>query len=167
MPTKIASKPTKTASSPNNDLRGFVDRQFFVANLRTFLAYNLQAKKCSGDKRETSIRYDSSQVPILIGRGIPGKIGSGEKIFSHPCHGLKIQIPRPRKFSRIIFLTFLIGLWCVKILSQLGSILVSIFNVLSANVKMYLSLIFLFFSVFSLQIFIVHQMHIMQPLIEY
>ena len=42
MPTKTASTPTKTASTPNIDLRGFVARQFFVANLRTFLVYNLQ-----------------------------------------------------------------------------------------------------------------------------
>ena len=43
-----AGTPAKTASTPNIDLRGFVARQFFVANLSTFLAYNLQAKKCGG-----------------------------------------------------------------------------------------------------------------------
>ena len=29
----------------------------FVANLRIFLAYNLQAKKCSGVQKMTNIRY--------------------------------------------------------------------------------------------------------------
>ena len=42
----------------NIDLRGFVARQFFVANLRTFLAYNLQAKKCGGVQKMTNIRYE-------------------------------------------------------------------------------------------------------------
>ena len=56
-PTKTASTPAKTASTPNIDLRGFVARQFFVANLRTFLAYNLQAKKCGGVQKMTNIRY--------------------------------------------------------------------------------------------------------------
>ena len=60
-PTKTASTPAKTASTPNIDLRGFVARQFFVANLRTFLAYNLQAKKCGGVQKMTNIRYGSRQ----------------------------------------------------------------------------------------------------------
>ena len=49
--------PSKTASTPNIDLRCFVARQFFVANLRTFLVYNLQAKKCGGIQKMTNIRY--------------------------------------------------------------------------------------------------------------
>ena len=61
-PTKIASTPTKTASTPNIDLRGFVARQFFVPNLSTFLAYNLQATKCGGVQKMTNIRY-GQQLP--------------------------------------------------------------------------------------------------------
>ena len=56
-PTKIVSTPTKTASTTNIDLCCFVARQIFVANLRTFLVYNLQAKKCSGIQKMTNIRY--------------------------------------------------------------------------------------------------------------
>ena len=34
----------------------------FVANLRTFLAYNLQAKKCGGVQKMTNIRYDTKDT---------------------------------------------------------------------------------------------------------
>ena len=57
-PTKTVSSPTKTASTPNIDLRCFVARQFFVAKLRTFLAYNLQAKNYGGVQKMTKMRYD-------------------------------------------------------------------------------------------------------------
>ena len=59
-PTKTASTPAKTASAPNIDLRGFVARQFFVANLRTFLAYNLQAKKAVAYKK-----WQISGMPLV------------------------------------------------------------------------------------------------------
>ena len=58
MPTKIAGTPAKTASMPNIDLRSLVARQFFVANLRTFLVYNLQAQKYGGMQKMTNVRYD-------------------------------------------------------------------------------------------------------------
>ena len=35
----------------------FCREAIFVANLRTFLAYNLQAKKCSGVQKMTNIMY--------------------------------------------------------------------------------------------------------------
>ena len=60
-PTKTTSMPAKTASRPNIDLHGFVARQFFVANLRTSLAYNLQAKNCGGVQKMTIMRYASGQ----------------------------------------------------------------------------------------------------------
>ena len=65
--TKIACTPTKTASTANIDLRCYVARQFFVANLRTFLAYNLQAKKCSGVQKNTNIRYEHTFASLASG----------------------------------------------------------------------------------------------------
>ena len=66
-PTKTASTPTETASTPNIDLRGFVARQFFAANLLTFLVYNLQAKKCVGLQKMTNIRYDLGFANVWSG----------------------------------------------------------------------------------------------------
>ena len=37
----------------------------FVANLRIFLAYNLQAKKCGGVQKMTNIRYVPKFLPYL------------------------------------------------------------------------------------------------------
>ena len=39
--------------------RRFVAKQFFVVNLCTFLAYNLQAKKCGGVQKITNMRYET------------------------------------------------------------------------------------------------------------
>ena len=61
MPTKTASTPTKTASMRNINLGCFVAMLFFVANLRTFLAYNLQAKNCCGVK---NYKYEVWLCPL-------------------------------------------------------------------------------------------------------
>ena len=49
---------TKTASMPTQNILRLTCRDaIFVANLRTFLAYNLHAKKCGGIQKITNMRY--------------------------------------------------------------------------------------------------------------
>ena len=52
--TKYANQNTKYA---NQKFTLFCREAFFVANLRTFLAYFLQAKKYGGVPKRTNIRY--------------------------------------------------------------------------------------------------------------
>ena len=53
---------TKTASTPNICCMLFCRDAIFVANLRTFLAYNLQAKKWGGVQKMTNMRYGGSSL---------------------------------------------------------------------------------------------------------
>ena len=53
--TKYANQNTKYA---NQKFTLFCREAIFVANLRTFLAYFLQAKKYGGVPKRTNIRYD-------------------------------------------------------------------------------------------------------------
>ena len=53
--TKYANQNTKYA---NQKFTLFCREAIFVANLRTFLAYNFQVKKCGGVQKMTNVRYD-------------------------------------------------------------------------------------------------------------
>ena len=52
-----SSYKVTTANTGSGVLRCFIAMQFFAANLRTFLAYNLQTKKCAGVQKMTNTRY--------------------------------------------------------------------------------------------------------------
>ena len=56
--TKYANQNTKYA---NQKFTLFCREAIFVANLRTFLAYFLQAKKYGGVPKRTNIRYDKRE----------------------------------------------------------------------------------------------------------
>ena len=58
--TKYANQNTKYA---NQKFTLFCREAIFVANLRTFLAYFLQAKKYGGVPKRTNIRYEVCQSP--------------------------------------------------------------------------------------------------------
>ena len=57
--TKYANQNTKYA---NQKFTLFCREAIFVANLRTFLAYFLQAKKYGGVPKRTNIRYDADKT---------------------------------------------------------------------------------------------------------
>ena len=61
--TKYANQNSKYANQNSKyaqyQFTLFCRDAIFVANLRTFLAYNLQAKKCGGVQKITNIRYGS------------------------------------------------------------------------------------------------------------
>ena len=59
--TKYANQNTKYA---NQKFTLFCREAIFVANLRTFLAYFLQAKKYGGVPKRTNIRYDCEEAEI-------------------------------------------------------------------------------------------------------
>ena len=62
--TKYANQNTKYA---NQKFTLFCREAIFVANLRTFLAYFLQAKKYGGVPKRTNIRYaDNAIQPIYV-----------------------------------------------------------------------------------------------------
>ena len=44
----------------------FCREAFFVTNLRTFLAYFLEAKKYGGVPKRTNIRYDINYIDLII-----------------------------------------------------------------------------------------------------
>ncbi len=58
--TKYANQNTKYA---NQKFTLFCREAIFVANLRTFLAYFLQAKKYGGVPKRTNIRYAARTAP--------------------------------------------------------------------------------------------------------
>ena len=61
--TKYANQNTKYA---NQKSTLFCREAIFVANLRTFLAYFLQAKKYGGVPKRTNIRYACDQFSLKI-----------------------------------------------------------------------------------------------------
>ena len=65
--------------------RGKMD-PIFVANLRTFLAYNLQAKNCCGVQKMTNIRYGQTMYLIctaIVGHDVNKPVWRKELCRSH------------------------------------------------------------------------------------
>ena len=66
--TKYANQNTKYA---NQKFTLFCREAIFVANLRTFLAYFLQAKKYGGVPKRTNIRYDKDEDLSYVSQTLP------------------------------------------------------------------------------------------------
>ena len=96
-PTKTATTPTKTASTPNIDLCGFVARHFFVANLRTFMAYNLQAKKYGDVQKMTNIRYGEQSVVHNSFDVLPSGADQGSCAHKGVCYNVLNRREKCRK----------------------------------------------------------------------